>query len=274
MFKSTKVLLNCDLGECLPASHNSSSQITPAQVIPTQAIPTQATSKQTIDEQVMPLIDMANIACGGHAGNVESMHEAVSLAKQFKVQVGAHPSYPDLAHFGRRPIEALTEYTFDDIKNTLRQQIETLDTVCKSHELTLSYIKPHGALYHDALKHTHIFDALLVLAQDFHLPLLLLSHSRSAVLQKQADQYNVKLLWEAFADRAYDDQGQLLNRAHDKAVHSSVESIVKQAHGIVSKRCVVTINNNLLEIPCHTLCVHGDTPLAFEALQEIRRKIN
>jgi len=264
MLKSTKVLLNCDLGECLPASHNSSDLM----------IPAQAASKQTIDEQVMPLIDMASIACGGHAGNPESMHEAVSLAKQFRVKIGAHPSYPDLTHFGRRPIEALTEYTLDNIKNSLHQQIETLNTICKSHKLTLSYIKPHGALYHDALKHAYIFDVLLVLAQDFHLPLLLLSHSGSAVLQKQAEQYNVDLLWEAFADRAYDDEGQLLNRAHDKAVHSSVESIVKQALDIVSKRYVVTINNKVLEIPCDTLCVHGDTPLAFEALQEIRRNTN
>ena len=264
MFKSTKVLLNCDLGECLSAPHNSPSQTTPALIAP----------EQTIDEQVMPLIDMANIACGGHAGNTESMHEAVSLAKQFKVQVGAHPSYPDREYFGRRRIEALNEYSFEHIKNSLRQQIETLNTICKSHELDLSYIKPHGALYHDVLKHTYIFDVLLVLAQDFRLPLLLLSHSRSAVLQKHADQYNVKLLWEAFADRAYDDQGQLLNRSHDKAVHGSVGSIVKQAHDIVSKRCVVTINNKILDIPCDTLCVHGDTPLAFEALQEIRRNIN
>jgi len=103
------------------------------------------------------------------------------------------------------------------------------------------------------------------------LPLLLLSHSRSAQLQMAAERYHVELLWEAFADRAYDENGQLVKRGNEKAVHSSIESIVKQAQDIISNKQVRTHNQNTLNILCDSLCVHGDTPLAFEALRAIRK---
>lgn len=241
---NTHIKLNCDLGEEL--------------------------YDDTIDSRVMPYIDMANIACGGHAGDHRSMSKTVQLALSHNVAVGAHPSYPDRENFGRTSLNIPRE----QLLTSLSTQVSELASVCSKHNGTLKYIKPHGALYHDSLKMESVLRCVLTLAKEYTLPLMLLrppqNHSRLNMLTTLAKDYNVLLIWEGFADRYYNDDGQLLSRTYPNAVHNDLNIILNQAKGFITDRCVNSVNGVRLKLHCDSLCVHGDTPLAFNALRSIR----
>lgn len=244
----TQIKLNCDLGEEL--------------------------SDDTIDARVMPYIDMANIACGGHAGDHRSMSKTVQLALDHKVSLGAHPSYPDRQNFGRSTLKIPCE----DLLTSLNTQVSQLASVCSQQNTSLQYIKPHGALYHDCLKTERVLSCVLSLAQSFSLPLMLLrppqQHSRLKMLTILAEDYKVPLLWEGFADRNYDDDGQLLSRTYPNAVHDDLNIILNQAKGFISDQSIDSVNGVRLKLHCQSLCVHGDSPLAFDALKSIRALLN
>ena len=214
----------------------------------------------------MPYIDMANIACGGHTGDQHSMQNAIILAKKFHVEIGAHPSYPDKKNFGRQPFEISSH----DLMHSLRTQIDDLINVCQKEETALSYIKPHGQLYHDGITDLQIRTILLEIAQHYALPLMMMATIDNTSLIHHAQTYDVPIIFEAFADRSYTENGRLVARHYTHAVHTDNQCIQQQAQTLIDKHGVFSSNGTWLPLAAQSICVHGDNHHAMEAIKIIR----
>lgn len=180
------------------------------------------------DEEVMPWIDMANIACGFHASDPHVMSRTIDLALEHEVMIGAHPSYPDLQGFGRRSL-AMNE---QEVSEIILYQVGALKALCESKNGQLSYVKPHGALYNDMMSDPSIFRAVVDAVSCFNLPLMVLASANNQDYLDIADRFDVPLLFEAFADRTYLANGKLTPRSQPNAVLSSEEAILNQVRQI------------------------------------------
>lgn len=240
------MLLNCDLGESY------------------------GPWRMGMDAHVMPHIDLANIACGFHGGDPLTLAETLALAREHGVRVGAHPAYPDLVGFGRRSMNLSRE----ELIATLRYQVAALDGMAACAGLALDYVKPHGALYNDMMRDAAIRDAVLSALAGFHRPLklMLLATAASDEHREEAARHGVKLLFEAFADRCYDDDGHLLSRREPGAVHDR-ERMLEQVESLVRDRAVTTASGRQLPLEADTLCVHGDNEEGVRAIREIRERV-
>lgn len=220
-----------------------------------------------LDTEVMPHIDMANIACGFHAGDADVIARTLALAKRHGVAIGAHPSYPDLQGFGRRSM-ALSH---SEIVNCMRYQIAALDGMALSAGLTLSYVKPHGALYNDMMAKPAVFNAVLEAVAGFYKPLqlMILATAQQQAFAEQAKAQGVALLFEAFADRRYTDEGTLTPRSQAGAVLHGDE-MLSQVRQLVKHGSVTTVSGKQLALNADTLCVHGDNQAAIAQVQQIR----
>lgn len=235
--------LNCDLGESF------------------------GSWKMGMDEAVMPHIDQANVACGFHAGDPLVMQKTLVLAKENNVTVGAHPAYPDLVGFGRRTMKA----THAEIVAMLLYQISAMDGMAKSQGIEIEYVKPHGALYNDMMAQDHVRQAVMEGIAAYHRPLVLMLQGTPNYQQHQekAEKHGIKLWFEAFADRCYDDDGRLLARTKAGAVHTR-EKMLAQVKQLANEGTITTISGHTLSMPIDTLCVHGDNMEGVQAIQEIR----
>lgn len=220
-----------------------------------------------LDDAVMPYIDMANIACGFHAGDANVMAHTLKLAKQHGVSIGAHPSYPDLQGFGRRSMAM----SHSEIVNMLRYQIAALDGMARTAGTKIIYVKPHGALYNDMMSKPDVFDAVLDAVAGYYQPLqlMLLATAEQQHYIDLANSKGVALLFEAFADRRYTDNGSLTPRNQSGAVLSGDE-LLAQVTQLVKLGFVATDSGNTLALKADTLCVHGDNPAALAQLKQIR----
>jgi UPF0271 protein len=241
------MLLNCDLGE----SYGSWSM--------------------GLDEEVMPYIDQANIACGFHSGDPVTINKTLKLAAGHNVSVGAHPAYPDLVGFGRRSMKLSAE----EIIASVLYQIAALDGMASSAGTTLNYVKPHGALYNDMMANEVVRGAIMAAMSAYHRPLvLMLQATPEADLHKQeAAALGLALSFEAFADRCYDDDGKLLARSRPGAVHNR-EKLLAQVEQLINTGTVTTIGDNTLPLEADTLCVHGDNPEGVQAIAAIRTLVD
>lgn len=221
------------------------------------------------DEQVMPWIDMANIACGFHASDPHIMSHTIDLAIRHGVKIGAHPSYPDLQGFGRRSIAIPS----NEISEMLIYQVGALKALCESKNMELSYIKPHGALYNDMMKDLSIFDAVVDAVSCFNVPLMMLATSDSQAFFDIADKYDVPLLFEAFADRAYLGNGSLCPRSEQGAVLTREEDILNQVRQIARYGKVTSKDGFVVPIEADTICVHGDNESAARLIAKIRQTL-
>ena len=241
------LLLNCDLGESFGAW------------------------KMGLDDQVMPFIDQANVACGFHAGDPIVMKKTLLSAKRHNVVVGAHPSYPDLAGFGRRsmnlpPVEIIA---------IVQYQIAALAGMANNIDMPITYVKPHGALYNDMMANGHIRSAVMQAIAESHLPLafMLQATPDAETHREEAKMFGLELMFEAFADRCYDDNGALLSRNKKGAVHSR-EKMLAQVTQLKNDGSVTTISGHRLPLQADSLCVHGDNIDGVNAIEEIRQIIN
>jgi len=241
------LLLNCDLGESFGAW------------------------KMGLDDQVMPFIDQANIACGFHAGDPIVMKKTLLSAKGHNVVVGAHPSYPDLAGFGRRSMSLPAV----EIIAIVQYQIAALAGMAENIDMPITYVKPHGALYNDMMANGHIRSAVMEAIAGSHLPLafMLQATPDAETHRQEAEMFGLELMFEAFADRCYDDNGALLSRAKEGAVHSR-EKMLAQVSQLKNDGSVTTISGHRLELQADSLCVHGDNIDGVNAIEEIRQLIN
>ncbi|WP_346836668.1 5-oxoprolinase subunit PxpA [Microbulbifer sp. SAOS-129_SWC] len=227
---------------------------------------------QLVDERtVMPHIDMANVACGFHAGDPVGIRRTVRLARECGVNIGAHPAYPDLVGFGRRSMDC----SADEITAMVLYQLGALRALCTAEQAQVEYLKPHGALYNDMMRNDAVLRAILaaLASAGEPLPLLLMATPDSERYRALAAEYGVPLLFEAFADRRYRADGRLQPRAEDGAVLHDTGDIVRQVEGLCRGE-VVTADGTTLQLAADTICVHGDNPAGVATIVEIRRALD
>lgn len=226
-------------------------------------------SSSDVDAQIIPIIDMASIACGGHAGNPEIMAHAVGLAKAASVSIGAHPGYPDRENFGRLSMS----FSSEALTTIVTEQVSLLQSICAEQGTTLSYIKPHGALYNDSIRDPEIQSVLLNVAKSFALPLVTLAGPANAGFFQRAEQSGVTLIREAFADRRYTVDGELMSRKLAGAVLDSTAAVLAQAEQLISDGQVNDADGNVLDIPADCICVHGDNAESIAMAQALSARL-
>lgn len=229
------------------------------------------------DAAIMPVIDSANIACGGHASDPMRMREAVKLAKRHNVEIVAHPSYPDLQGFGRRSIPMSAA----EISALLTTQIGALAYIAHSENAAIYAVKPHGALYNDMVRDESIFRTILSTLQQLPLTpkqqpleLVTLATGNNQSSQQIADHYGITLRFEAFADRHYQENGQLVSRSEAHAVIHDPSIIAERVNHLAQTGEVTSISGDVLALNPTTLCVHSDTPGAVNLAKQLRQLIN
>ncbi len=223
--------------------------------------------KMGLDDEVMPHIDMANIACGFHGGDSDVMATTLAIAKQHQVTIGAHPSYPDKQGFGRRSMKM----SDDELTNCLHYQIAAIEGMAKVQGLQLSYVKPHGALYNDMMANEAILTTVMqaIAGYPSSLKLMILATKSAKAHQQQAKQLGVELILEAFADRLYTDEGHLVSRKVTGSVHDKT-ALVAQVKQLVSAGTVTTQSGQQLTLNADSLCVHGDNAAGVTLIKEIK----
>jgi UPF0271 protein len=222
----------------------------------------------TTDEAIMPFISSANIACGYHAGDEATIKKTLSLAKTFQVAVGAHPSYPDRANFGRKEMDL----PIQEIKSLVIEQVRLVQSLASAMGLSLQHVKPHGALYNKAAKDegTAIAIAEAVYTIDPSLILFGLANSESG---KAAKKLGLPFYNEVFADRTYTDQGQLTPRTEANAMITTDEEAIRQVMQMLQEETVTSTNGKLIPIQADTICIHGDGEHAVSFAKQINTLI-
>ncbi len=217
---------------------------------------------------LFPLISSCNIACGGHAGDPGLMRDLIRLAMDYGLKIGAHPSYPDREHFGRRRME-LTER---QLRESLGRQLEAMHSALSACGARLHHIKAHGALYNDLAGMPELAQQYLDFLDPYRGQLVLFSLYGSMFSEK-ARAHGFEVWEEGFADRAYRCNGSLVSRKEAGAVLERPEEVLEQVIGMVREGKVACEGDRFLPINVDTICVHGDTPQALEILTYLSRKL-
>ncbi len=203
------------------------------------------------DEELLAVVSSCNIACGGHAGNDESMRATVAAAIVNNVAVGAHPSYPDREGFGRR-----SDFLHGEtLRASLISQIQALNNLAHDQKTSLAHVKPHGALYNDAVNDAELAQTIASAIIEV-VPNAAMVGLPGSELQEAAEELSLTFIGEGFVDRAYQDNGQLVPRSEPGAVHETLDLVLPQAAALVGR--------------VDTLCIHGDTPGAAETARAVR----
>jgi len=205
------------------------------------------------DAELMPLITSANIACGFHAGDPTTAYAALSAAAKYRVQVGAHPGFPDREHFGRREMVRSGQEVFADCV----YQIGVLEGLARALGITLKYVKPHGALYHMACRDDAYAGSVVSAAVLFQLAVMGLPGSRLEALSAG----RCAFVAEGFADRRYLPDGSLVPRSEPNAFVEDPAEAVGQVRWLLARKGVQTI------------CVHGDNPQAVTFVRELKEAL-
>ncbi|WP_370262502.1 5-oxoprolinase subunit PxpA [Limnobacter sp.] len=219
------------------------------------------------DEALFALVDMANVACGGHAGDAQTMRRACQSAARHQVLAGAHPSYPDRAGFGRtRP-----EIALEKLESLLIDQISAFEDIAMAEGLQTRHFKPHGQLYNDAAQCTEVAQMLVHVARQFpHLAMVALAGSPQVVLSRAM---GVAIIEEAFPDRGYTHEGWLAPRAQEGAVLDDPERVYRQALAIAQGKPIRALDGTKLILRAQTLCVHGDSPQALANARAVYKAV-
>ncbi|RXK12207.1 hypothetical protein CP965_10540 [Halarcobacter mediterraneus] len=227
--------------------------------------------KMGTDEEIMPYINMANLACGFHASDSLTMNRSVQLAKKHNVTIGAHPAYQDLVGFGRRTIQC----TLEEIKSKVLYQLGALSAFCKAHGTTVSYVKPHGALYNDMMRDENIFKAILsaIASFDKNIRLMILSNPNNEAFSYTAKIYGIGLIYEVFADRNYNDDGSLVSRMNPDAVIHDEMLVIERIQNLKDRGFLESINGHRLFLKADTVCVHGDGANALEFIKALQKVV-
>ena len=242
MAVSFRMLINCDMGEGYGPWEKGA------------------------DEAVMPLIDWANIACGGHAGDPDTMARTLLLAAEHGVRSGAHPGYPDRRNFGRLRLD----WPLDSLVLEIQAQIGALQAVAAALGTRLHHVKPHGALYLAMMNDDRLLTRLAegVAAVDPSLTFVLQATPDRERHAAMLEHTGLVLAFEAFADRAYAADGRLRSRSIRGAVLGDHDAVAKHVAHLLDG--FVETPGGTLPVHAETLCVHGDNPSAPEVLGRIR----
>ena len=215
---------------------------------------------------IMPLINSCNIACGGHAGDSNSMIECVEISIKNEVLIGAHPSYPDRENFGRKKIDI----SRSELYYSLLDQIERLNSIAKSHGTKLHHIKAHGALYNQMFTDRDLSDFYLDTIKSFQEECYIYIPYNSEI-EKSALEKGYRVMYEAFGDRLYNDNLSLVSRDNKDALINTPKSVIDQIYNILDSKKIKSINGVYQSIKADTICIHSDTDNAVEILKEINK---
>jgi len=218
-----------------------------------------------MDEEIIPLVSSANVACGFHAGDPTIMAKTVKLCKANNAAIGAHPGFQDMVGFGRRNMNVSAQ----DVKNMILYQVGALDAFCKAAGVKLQHVKPHGALYNMAAKDTALAKAICEGIYEYDSSLILLGLANSEMII-QAKNMGLPCAAEVFADRAYEDDGTLVARTKPGAMIKDEEEAVRRVVGMIKNHKVTSINGKEIEICPDSVCVHGDSEKALLFVKKIR----
>ena len=221
--------------------------------------------KMGCDELVIPLVTSANVACGYHASDPVVMSKTIAMAKEAGIQVGAHPGFPDLMGFGRRQMAVSPDEAY---AYTL-YQLGALDAFCRANGVKLQHVKPHGAMYNQAGKDYALAKAICeaIAAYDKELIVLALSGGE---LVRAAKDTGLRVAKEVFADRAYEEDGSLVNRKKPGAMITDEDEAVARVVRMVKEQKVTAITGKDIDIQADSICVHGDGPKALAFVEKIR----
>lgn len=233
--------LNCDLGEGLP---------------------------QVDDDALMPLVSSCNIACGGHTGDSASMRRAVRSALRAGVAVGAHPSYPDRDHFGRRSV-SLKE---DQLTQAILEQCRALADIAAREGARLHHVKPHGALYNDLATDEGPGGAFLDAVTQLD-PVPMVYGLAGSPFSEQVIARGLRFIHEGFADRRYASMDRLLPRSRPGAVLTDNDQVLAQVEALVLRGSTDSVEQGGAELPVESICIHSDTPRAPALLRSIRVRL-
>ena len=242
-----RIDLNCDMGESFGAY------------------------KLGMDEAVIQYITSANIACAWHAGDPAVMDHTVAIAVEHGVGVGAHPGYPDLLGFGRRNMDC----TMDELRNYVIYQIGALQAFCSAHGTRLQHVKPHGALYLTAIENEDVARAVAeaIVRVNPDLLYVALAGAKGELMTRIGQEVGLKVVYEAFPDRAYSPEGTLVSRRQTGAVIKDPQTVSERALRMVQEGAVIAVDGSTIPLEAQTLCVHGDNPKAVDLVRSIRETL-
>jgi UPF0271 protein len=217
------------------------------------------------DLKVLSLVSSASVACGGHAGDEETMRRATALARRLGVTIGAHPGYPDREGFGRRELDLPP----DAVAAQVADQIHALIRCAAAEGARVCYVKPHGALYNRAAREPGLAEAIAAAVRSVDPSLALLGLAGSALVAA-ASAAGLRGVAEAFLDRGYAADGALVPRSQPGALVDDAEAVARRAVGLARDRVVETVDGSRLPVAAESCCVHGDSPRAPELLRAAR----
>jgi 5-oxoprolinase (ATP-hydrolysing) subunit A len=221
------------------------------------------------EEQLMPFINSANIACGYHAGDDATMKQVINLCLQYNVHIGAHPSFLDRDNFGR----TLMHLSPEEIYTIVTAQLTAIKNIADKCGAKLHHIKPHGALYNMAAKDATVAKAIANAVKDVDAALIYYGLSGSVMID-EAKKLGLQTANEVFADRAYQSDGSLTPRTQPHALISNAEEVIKQVVKFIKESKVTAVTGEDIFIKTDTICIHGDGEHAVEFAKAIHKKIN
>lgn len=221
-----------------------------------------------MDQELLPVLTSANVACGWHGGDAGVMRQTVRRAAALKVGIGAHPGFPDLLGFGRREMKVTPQEAADYVT----YQLGALAAFARAEGVELQHLKPHGALYNMACKDPELAGAIVGAARAFSRELLVLAPQKSCFYDAAAA-LGQPFAAEFFADRAYEPDGALVARSKPGAVITDPDVCCARVLRMAREGVVACRDGSVIPMECASVCVHGDNVHALEAARAIRRTL-
>ena len=221
------------------------------------------------DEAIMPYISSANIACGYHAGDVDTIQKTIGLCLKYNIAIGAHPSFPDRENFGRVEMDLPKEELYE----LVTQQLFLLNEVADSFEAVVTHVKPHGALYNMSAKNKTIAKTIAQAVKDFNPELVLYGLSASYSIS-EAKAAGLRTVNEVFADRTYGDDGSLTPRSEKNALIEDENKAVQQVLQMIKDKTLATVSGKIISVAADTICIHGDGKHAIQFAKAIHEACN
>jgi UPF0271 protein len=217
---------------------------------------------------LMPYITSCNIACGGHFGDKNTIDETIEIATKNNVLIGAHPSFPDKENFGRKLIN-ISDHAF---KESIQNQLNLFMNRLSFFDIKLHHIKSHGALYNAIAVDEKLAILFIHTIKKYTIDAYLYVPYNS-VIERVAKENNIKIKYEAFADRNYNDDLTLVSRTYENALILDKMQVFQHVHRIIKEGKVKTVSGKEVKIKADTFCVHGDTKNAIEILKYVSREL-
>lgn len=221
------------------------------------------------DAQLMDYVSSINVACGFHAGDATTIRQTIQTALNKGVAIGAHPSFPDLQGFGRRTMSLSAQEVFDIVL----YQVSALKGICEAFGAKLNHVKPHGALYNLAAKEGKIAQAIAEAVKKIDANLIFYGLSGSYLIS-EATKIGLKTVSEVFADRTYQNDGNLTPRSEPNSLIKTNEEAISQVLQMIHSQTVRATNGENVEITAETICLHGDGANALEFAKLISQRLS